>query len=115
MQLSPDEKILYATNGDHIVAFDVRDDGSFSNPRKFAQTGGDGLAIDSAGRLYAAVGAGGIRVVSPQGEILGTIPTPVGMRSVGFAGRDKKTMFAVGRGAAYRIQMLAEGIKTRAK
>jgi len=37
------------------------------------------------------------------------------MQSVGFAGRDKKTMFAVGRGAAYRISMLAERIKSRAK
>lgn len=57
-----------------------------------------------------------IRVrISPQGQILGTIPTPVGMQSVGFAGRDKKTMFAVGRGAAYKISMLAEGIPSRAK
>jgi len=115
VQLSPDEKTLYATNGDHIVAFDVQADGSVTNPRRWAETGGDGLAIDNAGRLYAAIGAGGIRVVSPKGEILGTIPTPVGMQSVGFAGRDKKTMFAVGRGAAYRISMLAEGIKSRAK
>ena len=114
VQLSPDEKILYATNGTHIVAFDVQPDGSVSNPRKFADTGGDGMAIDNAGRLYTAV-ADGIRVVSPQGQILGTIPTPVGMQSVGFAGRDKKTMFAVGRGAAYRIQMRAEGIRSRAK
>jgi len=37
------------------------------------------------------------------------------MQSVGFAGRDRKTMFAVGRGAAYKIAMLAEGIKSRAK
>ena len=114
VQLSPDEKILYATNGTHIVAFDIQPDGSVTNPRKFAETGGDGMAIDNAGRLYTAVGDG-IRVVSPQGQILGTIPTPVGMQSIGFAGRDKKTMFAVGRGAAYRIQMLAEGIRSRAK
>jgi gluconolactonase len=115
VQLSPDEKTLYATNGDHIVAFDVQADGSVTNPRRWAETGGDGLAIDNAGRLYAAVGAGGIRVVSPKGEILGMIPTPVGMQSVGFAGKDKKTMFAVGRGAAYRIAMIAEGIRSRAK
>jgi gluconolactonase len=114
VQLSPDEKILYATNGTHIVAFDIQPDGSVTNPRKFADTGGDGMAIDNAGRLYTAVGDG-IRVVSPQGQILGTIPTPVGMQSIGFAGRDKKTMFAVGRGAAYRIQMLAEGLRSRAK
>jgi gluconolactonase len=114
VQLSPDEKTLYATNGTHIVAFDVQPDGSVKNPRKFAESRGDGLAVDSAGRLYAAV-AQGINVISPQGQILGTIPTPVGMQSVGFAGKDRKTMFAVGRGAAYRISMLAEGIRTRAK
>ena len=114
MQLSPDEKTLYATNGTHIVAFDVQPDGSVRNARKFADSRGDCLAVDTAGRLYAAVAAG-INVISPQGQILGTIPTPVGMQSVGFAGRDKRTMFAVGRGAAYRIAMLAEGIRTRAK
>jgi gluconolactonase len=114
LQLSLDEQILYATNGDHIVAFDIEPDGSVKNPRKFADSRGDGLAVDNAGRLYAAVAAG-INVMSPQGQILGTIPTPVGMQSVGFAGRDRKTMFAVGRGAAYRIAMIAEGIRTRAK
>jgi gluconolactonase len=114
VQLSPDEKTLYATNGTHIVAFDVQPDGSVKNARKFADSRGDGLAVDNMGRLYAAV-AQGINVISPQGQILGTIPTPVGMQSVGFAGRDRKTMYAVGRGAAYKIAMLAEGIRTRAK
>lgn len=114
VQLSPDEKTLYATNGTHLVAFDVQPDGSVRNPRKFADSRGDGLAVDTAGRLYAAVAAG-INVISPQGQILGTIPTPVGMQSVGFAGRDRRTLFAVGRGAAYRVAMLAEGIRTRAK
>lgn len=114
VQLSPDEKTLYATNGTHIVAFDVQPDGSVRNPRKFADSRGDGLAVDTAGRLYAAVAAG-INVISPQGQMLGTIPTPVGMQSVGFAGREKRTLFAVGRGAAYRVAMLAEGIRSRAK
>jgi gluconolactonase len=114
VQLSPDEKTLYATNGTHLVAFDVQPDGSVRNPRMFADSRGDGLAVDSAGRLYAAVAAG-INVISPQGQILGTIPTPVGMQSVGFAGRERRTLFAVGRGAAYRVAMLAEGIRSRAK
>ena len=114
VQLSPDEKTLYATNGTHIVAFDVQPDGSVKNGRKFADSRGDGLAVDNTGRLYAAV-AEGINVISPQGQILGTIPTPVGMQSVGFAGRDRKTMFMVGRGAAYKLSVLAEGIKSRAK
>ena len=51
VQLSLDEKTLYATNGTHIVAFDVEADGSVKNPRKFADSRGDGLAVDNAGRV----------------------------------------------------------------
>lgn len=116
VQLSPDEKTLYATNGTRIMAFDVQPDGSVTNPRTFAMSGGDGLAIDNAGRLYAAVGAvRGIRVFSPQGQDLGTIPSGTPPQSVGFAGPNKKTLYIVGRGALYKTQMIAEGIKGRAK
>jgi len=116
VQLSPDEKTLYATNGTRIMAFDVQPDGSVTNARTFAMSGGDGLAIDNAGRLYAAVGAvRGIRVFSPQGQDLGTIPSGTPPQSVGFAGPNKKTLYIVGRGALYKTQMIAEGIKGRAK
>jgi len=116
VQLSPDEKTLYATNGTRIMAFDVQPDGSVTNPRTFAMSGGDGLAIDNAGRLYAAVaGVRGIRVFSPQGQDLGTIPSGTPPQSVGFAGPGKKTLYIVGRGALYKTQMIAEGIKGRAK
>jgi gluconolactonase len=116
VQLSPDEKTLYATNGTRIMAFDVMADGSIKNARTFAMSGGDGLAIDSAGRLYAAVAAvRGIRVFSPQGQDLGTIPSGTPPQSVGFAGPQKKMLYIVGRGALYKTQMIAEGIKSRAK
>jgi len=46
---------------------------------------------------------------------MGTIPTGVSPQSVGFAGPDKKTLYVVGRGAVYKTQMIAEGIKGRAK
>ena len=116
VQLSPDEKTLYATNGTRIMAFDVQPDGSVTNPRTFAMSGGDGLAIDNAGRLYAAVaGVRGIRVFSPEGQDLGTIPSGTPPQSVGFAGAGKKTLYIVGRGALYKTQMIAEGIKGRAK
>jgi gluconolactonase len=116
VQLSPDEKTLYATNGGTIVAFDVAPDGRLANRRVFAMSGGDGLAVDTAGRLYAAVAnVMGIRVFSPQGALLGTIPAGVPPQSVGFAGADKKTLFIVGRGAVYKTQVIAEGIRTRAK
>jgi gluconolactonase len=76
------------------------------------------LAIDSQGRLYAAVGGvRGIRVFSAEGKDLGTIPVGVPPQSVGFAGPTKKTLYIVGRGALYKTQteMLSQGVQTRAK
>jgi gluconolactonase len=114
VQLSLDEKTLYAVNGDHIGAFDVQTDGSVKNPRRFAETPGDGMMVDSEGRLCVAVMTG-IQVVSPQGRLLGLIPAPGRIPSFTFAGKDKKTVYAVGAGAVYRIPMLAAGVKGRAK
>jgi len=114
VQLSTDEKILYAVNGDHIIAFDVQPDGRVKNPRTFADVAGDGLAVDSENRLYVATEQG-IQVVSAKGKPLGLIPTPVRIQSIAFGGVDRKTLYAVGRGAVYRISLLAQGVKGRAK
>jgi gluconolactonase len=56
IMLSPDERVLYVTNGGSILAFDVQADGGVTNRRDFATLeaggNGDGMAIDAAGRLY---------------------------------------------------------------
>jgi len=127
VMLSPDERILYATNGPAIVAFDVQPDGTLRNLRDFATPVGlprneagvvmgapDGLAVDAAGRLYAATGVG-VQVFSPLGQHLGTIPTPMPPQSIAFAGADKKTLYVVGRGAVWKVAMLAQGYLGRAK
>ncbi len=118
VQLSPDEKTLYATDAGRIVAFDVQPDGTLRNPRTFVESGGDGLAIDNAGPLYASTGQS-VRIFSARGEDLGAIPvgiTPA--QSVGFAG---KMLYIVGGGlvpnhsAVYKLPMIAQGIMSRAK
>lgn len=114
VQLSTDEKTLYAVDSDRIVAFRVRADGSLENPRTFVEITGDGLAVDSMDRLYVATEQG-VQVVNASGQILGLIPTPVRMQSVAFAGVERRTLYAVGRGAVYRVELLAQGIKGRAK
>ena len=46
---------------------------------------------------------------------LGVIPLPGPPQNLAFAGPDKKTLYVVGRGNAYKIQMEAQGFTGRAK
>jgi gluconolactonase len=129
--LSADEKTLYATNGPAIAAFDVQPDGSLTNQREFAKLegpgGGDGSTIDQDGRLYVTTNIG-VQVLGPDGKHLGTIPTPRGVITAAFGGKDKKTLYILARGATqadgtevanaaqvWSIQMIAQGYKGRAK
>jgi len=128
--LSPDEKTLYVANtlGAFVVAFDVQPDGSVRNPRNFVRLGGirmtnqgvrsgaDGLAVDEAGRLYVTSTIG-VQVFSPEGRHLGTIPigNPDGPQNLAFAGSDRRTLYVVGDGAVWKVAMLAQGPKARAK
>ena len=74
----------------------------------------DGLAIDAQNRVYAATAAG-IEVFSAGGETLGAIPMSLAPQNIAFAGADKKTLYIVGRGAAFKVRVLTEGYKGRAK
>jgi len=129
IQLSRDEKTLFVNNtqGEYLLAFDLQKDGTLTNRRNFAKyeqvtrtpaggfaSGADGLAIDSKGRLYAATSAG-VQVFSEKGEHLGTIPVSRSPQNIAFAGAGKRTLYIVGRGAAYRVALEAEGFKGRAK
>ena len=128
IQLSPDEKVLYVANtaGEHVLAYDIGADGKIGARRDFAKlegwrktdtgtsSGADGLAVDGSGRLYVASTAG-IQIFSSKGESLGVIALPKAPQNLAFAGPDKKTLYVVGRGAAYKITLLAEGYGGRAK
>jgi gluconolactonase len=138
---SPDDKTLYVTNGGGgqtpgtVVAFDVKDRGMLANRRDFATLAmgnGDGMAVDSEGRLYVTSNPG-VQVFDKSGKYLGLIATPRSVISVAFAGSDKKTLYVVGSGAEdaggrpiregpqqtaatiYKLPMIAQGLKDRAK
>lgn len=139
MMLSRDEKTLYVTNGKVLVSFDIQPDGTTTNQREFAKLegggNGDGMAIDSAGRLYVTSGDPGIQVFSPEGKYLGIIPLPRSASSVAFGGPGKKVLYAKGAGmtgpdgkeyrtpdgvrnnakAIYKIDMIAQGFTGRPK
>jgi len=124
--LSPDENVLYVTNGPMLVAFDVQPDGSLANQRDFAKLSGsgDGSAVDDEGRLYVAAG-GGVDVIAREGKVLGRIPGPAGLHGVAFGGTDKRTLFGIvfyggwgtssARNQIVALPMLVQGILDRAK
>jgi len=133
---SPDDKILYVTNGGALVAFDVEGPGMLTNRREFAMlsagSNGDGTAVDSKGRLYVSSDPG-VQIFDNTGKYLGVIPTPRDVISVAFAGPDKRTLYIVGSGAddengqsirqgpqqtaatIYKLAVIAQGLKGRAK
>jgi gluconolactonase len=124
--LSPDEKTVYVTNGRTVAAFDVQPDGSLKNQRQFVELpsgGGDGMTVDAQGRLYVTAGPA-VHVVGSDGKLLGSIPAPYALITTAFAGKDKKTLYAVSslidpmrlqHAYVYSIPMLAQGYKGRPK
>ena len=134
IQLSRDETKLYVSdsNGDHVIAWDIRPNGLVENRREFAtlqgrssrdnglggiKTFADGMAVDNDDRLYVATG-GGIEVLSPQGQHLGIIQVrcpPADCQNIAFSGPNKQTLYIGGAGSLYKVEMIARGLTTRAK
>ncbi len=141
LALSPDGRTLYVTNRATVIAFDVGADGAASNRRDFATLsgegngfGGDGLAVDSEGRLYVT-GDAGVYVIDRSGKELGIIPVPRRAITIAFAGPDKRTLHVGAMGAVdpdgkawetpqgvrnvamtiYKVRTLATGPKDRPK
>ena len=109
--LSRDDRVLYVTNGNTILAFDVQPDGAAVNRREFAKLeaggAGDGLAIDAAGRLYVT-SAPGVQVFDESGRYLGLIPTPRSVISVAFSGAGQEDAL---RGRQRRVGAGRQGIR----
>lgn len=102
IMLSGDGRTLFVTNRTAVLAFDVGRDGQTSNRREFGtlngDDGGDGMAIDSEGRLYVT-GNAGVHVLAASGQYLGLIPTPRRPITVAFSGPQKRTLYVPQVGA----------------
>ena len=120
LAFSPDESILYVANtrdSTHIEAYDVKPDGSVSNPRVFAdmssdETDGvpDGMKVDVEGRVYCT-GAGGCWVFDSSGKHLGIIRVPEIPANCASGGPDNRTMFFTARTSVYSMRMTTPGTK----
>jgi gluconolactonase len=123
--LSPDEKILYVTNGGpapnqrKIFAYDIQPDDTVKNSRVVVDLTGekglggpDGVKVDRQGNIYTAA-TGGLWIVSPQGKRLGLVRAPEGIRFANnaFGDPDSKTMYLVSAKNLWRIRFNVPGVR----
>ena len=115
--LSPDGKVLYVNDirPRKMYRYEVQPDGSVANGRLFVDMSGrevpggnDGMRTDRNGNLYSS-GPGGVWIISPDGNHLGTILTPDRITNLTFGGEDGKTLFMTAHASIFRIQLRASG------
>ncbi len=118
LAFSLDESVLYVDDTDRrfVYAFDVGADFALSNRRVFVDmnvgaTGDpDGMKLDTQGNFYIT-GPGGVWVVTPSAEHLGTIAFPEEPANVAFGGDDYKTLFVTAVTGLYCIHVNIAGTR----
>ena len=131
LTFSPDESILYVNDSlgvvdrrgedlfrgiGHIKAFDVEPDGTLVNGRVFCELRGDrsgipdGMKVDVEGNVYCT-GPGGLWIIDPAGNHLGTILTGKDQTTnCCWGGDDWRTMFITTMDSVARIQLNIPGV-----
>ena len=120
LAFSPDETQLFVNDSrrGHIRVFDMQDDGTIAraSDRVFCDlTGGmpgvpDGMKLDVEGNVYCG-GSGGLWILDPKGERLGTIAHgSTATTNLAFGGNDWKTLFFTTRNALGSVQCKIPGL-----
>lgn len=118
--LSPDGRTLYVGQSDAdrpvVMAYDLAPDGAVSNGRVFFDTTSlrkngagapDGLKVDREGNVLTT-GPGGVVVLTPKGEYLGTIVTGVPTANLAF-GDDGSTLYLTANDKLCRVRTTTKG------
>ena len=119
--LSPDGRTLYVGQSDGarpvVMAYELAKNGTVSNGRVFFDTtplrkngpgAPDGLKVDRDGNVLTT-GPGGVVVLSPRGEYLGTIVTGVPTANCAF-GDDGSTLYITANNTLCRVRTTTKGL-----
>jgi gluconolactonase len=119
--LSPDGRTLYVGQSDGarpvVMAYELAKNGTVSNGRVFFDTtplrkngpgAPDGLKVDRDGNVFTS-GPGGVVVLSPRGEYLGTIVTGVPTANCAF-GDDGSTLYITANDTLCRVRTTTKGL-----
>ena len=115
--LSPDSATLYVNNSgpsERVIAYSLHPDGSVGTPHNVIEFTGkegpgvpDGIKIDSQGNIWTTA-PGGIRIITPQGKVLGQILLPEVAANLAW-GDDGSTLYITARTHIYRLHTLVQG------
>jgi gluconolactonase len=131
--MTDDGRTLYVNDSFErlVYAFQIEEDGSGGDRRKFASLESDagrvlpdGMKLDSLGNLYvAANNPDGVWVFAPDGTLLGTIglpdelsthgTSPGGPSNLAWGGDDWRTMFVTASTSVYRLRANVPGQPVR--
>ncbi|GAA3374638.1 SMP-30/gluconolactonase/LRE family protein [Streptomyces sannanensis] len=111
---SPDERQLYVsdTRNAHIRAFDVRENGTLSEGRVFAECKEhrfDNIRFDDGGRLWAAAFYDGVHCYDPDGTLIGRLRTPEAVSNIAFGGPKNNRLFITATTSLYSLVMSVTG------
>ena len=105
--LSPDEKFLYVadTSSGNVRIFNLTGDTFPTDGQEFCQVRiPDGMAMDSAGRLWIAA-SGGVSVFGEDGALLEKIPVRPMPTNCAFGGAEGNTLLVTARKAVAAFQI----------
>ena len=117
---SPDERTLYVNDSEvlHLRRFDVADDGSISGGEvildgigdrdDFAAGICDGMKCDEGGNIWVT-GPGGVWVVAPDGEHLGTVEVPEHTGNLNWGGPNWNVLYVPASTSVYRFECKVGG------
>jgi gluconolactonase len=119
--LSPDERYLYVGNWDPehkvVMRYALNGNGAAAGGEVFFDMTGaegedaiDGLKVDTAGHVYVC-GPGGIWLLSPRGEHLGTIRLPESPHNLAWGDQDARTLYITAMTSIYRIRLARPGVR----
>jgi gluconolactonase len=123
LAFSPDERYLYVGDWDleHkvVMRYEVRADGSLSGGEPFyemtdapGEDAIDGIKVDEAGNLYVC-GPGGVWLLSPDGEHLGTLRLPEDPHNLAWGDEDARTLYITALTSVYRLRLSIPGTRPR--
>ncbi|MFF4470213.1 SMP-30/gluconolactonase/LRE family protein [Streptomyces sp. NPDC001599] len=113
--LSPDERRLFVSDSRaaRIHAFDIREDGTLSDGKVFAEARGDvhfdNIRFDDEGRLWAAALHDGVHCYDPDGTLIGRLRVPEPVSNIAFGGPKNNRLFITATTSLYSLVMSVTG------